>query len=58
MARPHYFAQRSGTTLDRALRLRGHSEIIVAVVTAVPLSFALASALGIWFCIVILAASV
>ena len=33
-------------------------EIIVAVVTAAPLSYALAAALGVWFCIVILASSV
>ena len=33
-------------------------EIIVAVVTTVPLSYALAAALGVWFCIVILASSV
>jgi hypothetical protein len=33
-------------------------EIIVAVVTTIPLSFALAAALGLWFCIVILASSV
>jgi hypothetical protein len=32
-------------------------EIIMAVVATVPLSLALAIALGVWFCIIILAAS-